>query len=102
MVGYWYCANIPPRPLDGERHKKGKMVEEKNFGPMGEKNRRKGSELDEILGNCEPIRRECKERRKKKTFLCTIKKFICLPLTFVNLVTVLVPLAFLIVRVSCH
>jgi hypothetical protein len=23
--------------LDGERHKKGKMVEEKNFGPMGEK-----------------------------------------------------------------
>jgi hypothetical protein len=67
MVIYWYCANIPPRPLDGERHKKGKMVEEKNFGPMGEKNGRKGSELDEIL------ERECDERgRERETSRCGV------------------------------
>jgi hypothetical protein len=37
MVIYWYCANIPPRPLDDKSHKEGKMGEEKNLGPMGEK-----------------------------------------------------------------
>ena len=37
MVGYWYCANIPPRPLVDKRTRFEKWIEKgekKNFGPI--------------------------------------------------------------------
>ena len=37
MVRYWYCANIPPRPLDDKTQEFEKGIEKeekKNFGPI--------------------------------------------------------------------
>ena len=57
MVRYWYCANIPPRPLDDKDSDRGRVGEkygylrdEKIFGTNEKKENRKRSELNEILG----------------------------------------------------
>jgi hypothetical protein len=49
MVRYWYCANIPPRPLDDKDSDRGRVGEkygylrdEKSLEPM----RRKRTEKD--------------------------------------------------------
>ena len=49
MVRYWYCANIPPRPLDDKELEKGRvgekygyLIDEKIWEPM----RRKRTEKD--------------------------------------------------------
>jgi hypothetical protein len=31
MVRYWYCANIPPRPLDDKELEKGRVGEEYGY-----------------------------------------------------------------------
>ncbi len=57
MVRYWYCANIPSRPLDDKDSDRGRVGEkygylrdEKIFGTNEKKENRKRSELNEILG----------------------------------------------------
>jgi hypothetical protein len=34
MVRYWYCANIPPRPLDDKEVEKGRVGEK--YGYLGD------------------------------------------------------------------
>ena len=58
MVRYWYCANIPPRPLDDKELERGRFGEKYGYLRDGkkvwtneEKENQKRSELNEILGS---------------------------------------------------